>query len=292
MDHIKLKARAKINLTLDVTGKLENGYHSIESIMQSVSLYDEIYFKKTHDPGIKLKTNLPWLPADERNLVYKAINLILSRHGISEGVFADIEKHIPVGAGLGGGSADCATAIFAMNRLFGLGLSKAAMLSYCRELGSDIPFCLLRGTALASGVGDELTPLPPPPDFYILLATPPISVSTAFVYRNLDLAAITDRPDTKAAVRAITDGDLPGLAAQFKNVLETVTLKHFPRVAAIKERLAGTDAVGVLMSGSGPTVFAAYTDRAKAAGAAGIMKTELGLKEVFVTRLFNNTMKG
>ena len=186
MKEIRLKARAKINLTLDVTGKREDGYHLLQTIMQTVALYDGIYMKKMEKPEIKLKTNLHWLPTDERNLAWKAANLMRETYGIEEGVFIEIDKRIPVAAGLAGGSTDCAAVLVGMNRLFDLHLSQKKLEELAGRLGSDIPYCVRRGTVLCEGVGEIMTDVEHPcPDCHVVLAKLPVSVSTVSVYKGL-----------------------------------------------------------------------------------------------------------
>ena len=284
---IRLKASAKINLILDVTGKREDGYHLLETIMQTVALYDGIYMKKLEKPVIKLKTNLPWLPTDARNLAWKAANLMRETFGIKEGVFIEIDKRIPVAAGLAGGSTDCAAVLVGMNRLFGLGLSEAQLEEVAGRLGSDIPYCIRRGTVLCEGVGEVMTNVAHPcPDCYVVLAKLPVSVSTASVYKQLRWQEIEQHPDTKAMLKAMEEKDVAKMGKLLSNVLETVTIELHPRIAKIKARLMELGAEGALMSGSGPTVFALFTDRAKARKAAALVKREFALKDCLATRTY------
>ena len=287
MREIRLKARAKINLTLDVTGKREDGYHLLETIMQTVALYDGIYMKKLEKPVIKLKTNLPWPPTDARNLAWKAANLMRETFGIKEGVFIEIDKRIPVAAGLAGGSTDCAAVLVGMNRLFGLGLSEAQLEEVAGRLGSDIPYCIRRGTVLCEGVGEVMTNVAHPcPDCYVVLAKLPVSVSTASVYKQLRWQEIEQHPDAKAMLKAMEEKDVAKMGKLLSNVLETVTIELHPRIAKIKARLMELGAEGALMSGSGPTVFALFTDRAKARKAAALVKREFALKDCLATRTY------
>ena len=256
MREIRLKARAKINLTLDVTGKREDGYHLLETIMQTVALYDGIYMKKLEKPVIKLKTNLPWLPTDARNLAWKAANLMRETFGIKEGVFI-------------------------------LGLSEAQLEEVAGRLGSDIPYCIRRGTVLCEGVGEVMTNVAHPcPDCYVVLAKLPVSVSTASVYKQLRWQEIEQHPDTKAMLKAMEEKDVAKMGKLLSNVLETVTIELHPRIAKIKARLMELGAEGALMSGSGPTVFALFTDRAKARKAAALVKREFALKDCLATRTY------
>ncbi|MBQ5589936.1 MAG: 4-(cytidine 5'-diphospho)-2-C-methyl-D-erythritol kinase, partial [Anaerotignum sp.] len=257
MKEIRLKARAKINLTLDVTGKREDGYHLLETIMQTVQLYDGIYMKKLDKPEIKLKTNLPWLPVDERNLAWKAANLMRETYGIEGGVFIEIDKRIPVAAGLAGGSTDCAAVLVGMNRLYDLHLSETELEELAGRLGSDIPYCVRRGTVLCEGVGEIMTNVEHPcPECYVVLAKLPVSVSTVSVYKGLKWDQVEEHPDTEAMLQAMAEGDVAKMGKLLCNVLETVTIEMHPKIAEIKKRLMELGAEGALMSGSGPTVFA------------------------------------
>ena len=273
LKEIRLKARAKINLTLDVTGKREDGYHLLETIMQTVALYDDIYMKKLEKPEIRLKTNLPWLPVDERNLAYRAAQLMLETFGIKGGVFIKIDKRIPVAAGLAGGSTDCAAVLVGMNRLFSLGLSEERLEELAGTMGSDIPYCVRRGTVLCEGVGEKMTNVAVPcPQCYVVLAKLPVSVSTVSVFKGL--------------IAAMAEGDVDKMGSLLCNVLETVTIEMHPKIAEIKKRLMELGAAGALMSGSGPTVFGLFSDRGQARQAAAQVKQEFALKEAVATRVY------
>ncbi|WMI80857.1 4-(cytidine 5'-diphospho)-2-C-methyl-D-erythritol kinase [Anaerotignum sp. MB30-C6] len=289
MRDLRLKARAKINLTLDVTGKREDGYHLIKSIMQTVSLYDGIYMKRIRKKEIIIKTNLAWLPTDHRNLAYRAAELMMAKFDITEGVFIEIDKRIPVAAGLAGGSADCAAVLVGMNRLFGLGLSVRELESLAFLLGSDIPYCVQRGTMLAEGVGEILTPVKCPcPMCYIVLAKLPVSVSTATVYRSLDLQKVEEcHPDTEGMIQAMAEGDIAKMGQLLGNVLETVTIPMHPRIAQLKEEMLHLGAKGALMSGSGPTVFGLFGEEEDAKEAAAAIRKKFGLKEVVATQIYH-----
>ena len=287
MREIRLKARAKINLTLDVTGKREDGYHLLETIMQTVALYDGVYMKKLSKPVIQLKTNLPWLPVDARNLAWQAASFMRERFGIAQGVLIEIDKRIPVAAGLAGGSADCAAVLVGMNRLFGLGLSEAQLEELAGSMGSDVPYCIRRGTVLCEGVGEVMTNVQYPcPICYVVLAKLPISVSTASVYKGLRWQEVERHPDTQAMLAAMKGKDVAQMGKLLTNVLETVTIPMYPDIAKMKKRLVHLGAEGALMSGSGPTVFALFTDRAKARKAAAMVKREFALRDCFVTRIY------
>lgn len=288
MKDIRLRARAKINLTLDVTGKRDDGYHLIESIMQTVSLYDGIYMKRIQKNEIILKSNLSWLPTDNRNLAYRAAELMKAKFGIKEGVFIEIDKRIPVAAGLAGGSADCAAVLVGMNRLFDLGLSMKELESLAFLLGSDIPYCVQRGTVVSEGVGEILTPVKCPcPMCYVVLAKLPVSVSTATVYRGLDLQSVQDHPDTKGMIQAMAEADITKMGQLLGNVLETVTIPMHPQIAQLKEELVQLGAEGALMSGSGPTVFGLFKEEESAKKAASTIRKKFGLKEVVATKIYH-----
>ena len=292
MKEIRLKARAKINLTLDATGKREDGYHTLKMIMQTVALYDGVYLKKIEKPVIKIKTNLEWLPIDERNLAYRAAQLLRKAYDIKEGVFIQLDKKIPVAAGLAGGSADCAAVLFGMNRLFRLGISEKEMMEFGLQLGTDIPYCIMRSTALAEGVGEVLTPIEPScPKFHVVLAKLPVSVSTAFVYQKLSLETLENHPDTEEMLRCIQNQDVEGIGKNLCNVLETVTIPLYPKIQKIKEDLVKMGAEGALMSGSGPTVFGIFKDKDKAKKAASVVRRTYRIKDVFVTEIYNEMQK-
>lgn len=287
MDHINLKARAKINLTLDVTGVRDDGYHELKMIMQTVELYDRVYIKKIDKPHVKLKSNLEWLPTDSRNLACRAAEIIRQEYGIKEGVFIELHKSIPVAAGLAGGSSDCAAVLYGMNILFGLKIDRKRMAEIALGLGSDVPYCLMRGTALAEGRGEILTKLDACPVSWVVLAKPPMGLSTAAVYKALDGTEIEAHPDTEAVLEAIREGDLMGVAGNLSNVLEKVSIEMCPMVGQLKERLMQLGSIGSLMSGSGPTVYGLFDDRDKAGAAAERIKAEFGLRDVILTKIYN-----
>lgn len=287
MQQIYIKARAKINLTLDVVGKRPDGYHDIRMIMQTVNLYDRIIMRKMKVPGIRLVTNLQWLPVDDKNLAYQAAVLMKNHFGISEGVFIDLRKKIPVAAGLAGGSSDAAAVLVGINKLFQIDASRQELMLLGEQLGADVPYCILRGTALAEGIGEKLTKLPTMPECFIVLAKPPISVSTPYVYKNLDLNAIQNRPDTENVIRALERGDLHTIAGGLCNVLETVTAKEYPIIEEIKEILIKYGAIGTIMSGSGPSVFGLFTHKETAIKASYQLKLQNKARDVFVTNTFN-----
>ncbi len=286
MNQVILKSRAKINLTLDVLGKREDGYHNIKMIMQTVNLYDTIYIKKIRAEGIKLFTNLKWLPTDDKNLAYKAADLIKKRYNITGGVLIEIKKRIPVAAGLAGGSSNAAAVLVGMKTLFNIKSSTKELMSIGKELGADVPYCIMRGTALAEGIGDILTRLPKCPDFYVVLAKPPISVSTQSIYKSLDNEIIQQRPNTQAVIDAIKSGDKIKIANNLYNVMEIVTAKKYPIIKEFKNFLMQKGALGVVMSGSGPTVFGLFNDKELARKAYYRLKVDKNVKDAFLTTIF------
>ncbi len=287
MNYINLKARAKINLTLDVTGKRDDGYHELKMIMQTLELHDKIYIKKIYRPYIKIKSNLEWLPNDNRNLAYKAAEIIRTKYNIKSGVFIELNKSIPVAAGLAGGSSDCAAVLYGMNLLFRLKISRREMAEMALSLGSDVPYCLMRGTALAEGRGEILTKLPPCPEAWIVLAKPPMSLSTAAVYKAFDKAECSFHPDTEMVITCIQNRDLTGIAENISNVLEQASIPMCPMIDDIKKSFIRTGAMGAMMSGSGPTVFGIFDERDKAVQSADIIKKEFKIRDVILTRIYN-----
>lgn len=287
MRELQLRAYGKINLGLDVVRKREDGYHELRMIMQTVGLYDELKMKVIPEDEIRLSVNLPFLPTNENNLICKAIAMLKQEFGIQEGIEARLEKRIPVAAGMAGGSSDAAAALVGMNRLFRLGLSKKQLMEYGVRLGADVPYCVMRGTALSEGIGEILTPLPPMPSCYILLAKPGISVSTKYVYQNLKANELTDHPDIDGIVDSLKNGDLQGICDRLGNVLETVTIRDHPMIDEIKTFLIEQGASGALMSGSGPTIFGIFQEKSTARKALENMRQFPFIKQAYVVEPFN-----
>lgn len=287
MRELQLRAYGKINLGLDVVRKREDGYHELRMIMQTVGLYDELKMKVIPEDEIRLSVNLSFLPTNENNLICKAIAMLKQEFGIREGIEARLEKRIPVAAGMAGGSSDAAAALVGMNRLFRLGLSKKQLMEYGVRLGADVPYCVMRGTALSEGIGEILTPLPPMPSCYILLAKPGISVSTKYVYQNLKANELTDHPDIDGIVDSLKNGDLQGICDRLGNVLETVTIKDHPMIDEIKTFLIEQGASGALMSGSGPTIFGIFQEKSTARKALENMRQFPFIKQAYVVEPFN-----
>lgn len=288
MDEISLKALAKINLGLDVVRRREDGYHEVRMVMQTINLYDRLDIVKKKEPGISIKTNISFLPVNENNLIYKAGKLLMDEFGIAEGVFIKLNKRIPIAAGMAGGSTDAAAMMYGINKLFDLGLSRKALMERGVKIGADVPYCIMRGTALAEGIGEELTQLSPMVRCPILIAKPSISVSTKFVYQNLKLDENTVHPDIDKLVEDIKKKDLGKIASDMGNVLETVTIPNYPVIAEIKERMLQSGAVNSMMSGSGPTVFGIFDDEETARKAYADMKSAGLAKQVYLTTVFNN----
>jgi 4-diphosphocytidyl-2-C-methyl-D-erythritol kinase len=288
MDSISLKALAKINLGLDVVRRREDGYHEVRMIMQTIHLYDKLDIAKTKEPGIAIKSNLSYVPTNESNLVYKAGKLLMDEFGITEGVSVDLNKRIPVAAGMAGGSTDAAAMLYGMNRMFELGLSQKELMERGVKIGADVPYCLMRGTALAEGIGEKLTQLPPMVKCPVLIAKPQISVSTKFVYENLKLDENTIHPDIDQLVTDIKNKDLQSVASHMGNVLETVTIPAYPIISDIKNLMLQSGAINSMMSGSGPTVFGLFEDEETAKKAYHKMLASGLAKQVYLTSIYNN----
>lgn len=283
MDKVIVKCPAKINLSLDVVGKRQDGYHLVKMIMQSISLFDDVTVEK-NGGGIRLYCKNKDVPDNEDNIAYRAAKLIIDRFNIDGGVDIFIEKRIPVAAGLAGGSTDAAGVIKAMNRIFDLGMDRDEMMELGLKLGADVPFCIMGGTALAEGIGEVLTPLKPF-EAWCVVAKPNISVSTKEVYRSLRIDEITRHPETTRIIDYMERGNIEGVAENMVNVLETVTIKRHPVIFEIKNIMMEFHALGSLMSGSGPTVFGLFKDKGKAEICYNRLRDYL--KEVYLVRTFN-----
>ena len=287
MDKLELKALGKINLGLDVLGRRDNGYHDVRMVMQTVYLYDQITITKKSTPGIELETNLFYLPVNENNLAYRAAKLLMDEFGIEEGVKIYLEKHIPVAAGMAGGSSNAAAVLHGINRMFHLGLSAEELMERGVTLGADVPYCIMRGTVLAEGIGEILTPLPPVPKCYVLLAKPPISVSTKLVYEKLDSHEIEEHPDIDGILEGLENQDLKKITECMGNVLEKVTIEEYPVIEEIKDVMKAEGALNAMMSGSGPTVFGIFDDKNLARKAAAAIKKKGLAKQAYVANVHN-----
>lgn len=286
-DTLQLKAYAKINLALDVVGKREDGYHEVRMIMQTVKLYDKLTFRLLEEDTIRLKTNVGFLPCDENNLIYKAVQCLKEQYHVKQGMEIDLYKCIPVAAGMAGGSTDCAAALIGASKLFGLHLDKQTLMKIGVQLGADVPYCIMRGTALSEGIGEILTPLPSVPDCKILIAKPPVGVSTKFVYEHLDEQGIEVHPDVDGMVQAIREGNLRGITERMGNVLENVTVPDCPVIDQIKKCMIEQGALNAMMSGSGPTVFGIYEEKEKAEKAKRMIQDRNLADQVYVVDAFH-----
>ena len=284
MREIKLKARAKINLGLDVVRKREDGYHEVRMIMQMINLYDKITMRRITESEIRVTTNLPYLPVNEDNLVYRAAKLLMDEFQVTEGVEIELQKYIPVAAGMAGGSSDAAAVMVGINRIFHLGLTKKQLMERGVKIGADVPFCIMRGTALAEGIGEVLTPLPAMPHCSLVIAKPKIHVSTKFVYGNLKANELKEHPDIDGQVQALREGSLEQLVAKMGNVLETVTVPAYPVIDEIKRTMLKNDAMGAMMSGSGPTVFGIFEREERAQEVCRLLKKEGAAKQIYLVR--------
>ncbi len=290
MDRMQLRALAKINLGLDVLRRREDGYHEVRMIMQTVHIFDQLLLEKRQEEGIRVRTNLYYLPENENNLVYKAAKLLWEEFDLPGGISIELKKYIPVAAGMAGGSSDAAAVLFGMNRMYDLGLSTEGLMERGVRIGADVPYCIMRGTALAEGIGEVLSPLPPMPLCAILVAKPGIGVSTRFVFENLKANELERHPDIDGMVEALGNQDLRGLARGMDggNVLETVTIPAYPVIQKLKDTMLRAGALGALMSGSGPTVFGIFESRQAAKRAYGVLKRGHLAKQIFLTTPYNN----
>ncbi len=267
-----VKAHAKINLLLDVVGIRPDGYHELKTVMQTLSLSDDVLLETA--PIIDLAVDGANLTAGPENLAYRAADLLKQRTGYRGGAAVRLIKKIPLAAGLAGGSADAAAVLRGLNKMWNLGLRMDDLFHLGAELGSDVPFCLWGGIAMCQGRGEMVTPLPALPSAGVLLVKPCFGVSTADVYRRYDTLAKPGHPDISKMLTAVKNADMSGVAKNLGNSLEDVTLALHPEIGLIKEEIAATGATGVLMSGSGPTVFGLYADPPSAVRASGMIKRE------------------
>lgn len=288
MESVVIKAMAKVNLGLDVLRRRENGYHDVKMVMQTVNLYDTLTLSKREDSQILITTNAGELPLSEDNLIYKAAKLLFAHTDSTYGASIHLDKQIPIAAGMAGGSTDAAAVLYGMNRMFGLGLSKKELMERGVKIGADVPYCLMRGTALAEGIGEDLSALPPMVKCPVLIAKPSVNVSTKFVYENLRLDDTTVHPDIDALVADIQAQDLKKIAADMGNVLETVTIPNYPVIADIKQHMLEHGAINAMMSGSGPTVFGLFEKEETAQEAFTAMKQSGLAKQVYLTSIYNN----
>ncbi|ABR50675.1 4-diphosphocytidyl-2C-methyl-D-erythritol kinase [Alkaliphilus metalliredigens QYMF] len=267
MKQVQLKSRAKINLSLDVLGRRSDGYHEVEMIMQQIDLYDLITLEERKDSEIRISTQCEFIPTNEDNIAYRAAEIIRENSGINRGVNIYIDKRIPVAAGLAGGSSNAAAVLEGLNHMWRLRLTPKQLMDLGVKLGADVPFCILGGAAIARGIGEILTPIEGLKNVWMVIAKPAISVSTAEVYRQLDLSKLDSRPNTDEVIQAVKEGDLYTLAGKMHNVLESVTQRNHPIIREMKRKMLEYNAIGAMMSGSGPTVFGIYKNYGRAKSA-------------------------
>lgn len=278
------RSYAKINLTLDVLAKRGDGYHEVSMIMQSLGLFDLVIVDRTCGE-LSVTTNLKYLPNGEKNIAWKAARLFFDITGISGGANILIHKNIPVAAGLAGGSGNAAAVLCALDKLYGTHMSDGELCKTGASLGADVPYCILGGTQLAEGIGERLTEISPPPKLTVLLVKPPINVSTAEIYAEIDSCATLIHPDTRGMLNAISCGNVGKIAGKLSNVMEQVTAVKYPVICGIKEKMLSDGAVGALMSGSGPTVFGIFDDDVAAKRSADSFYSLY--KEVYLTKTYN-----
>lgn len=282
-----LESNGKDKSWLDVIRKRDDGYHEVRMIMQTIKMYDVLDIRKKKTQGISLSTNLPYVPSDERNLVYKAAKLLMDEFDIKEGISMRLFKFVPVAAGMAGGSSDAAAAFVGVNRLFRLGLSQEELMERAVQIGADVPYCIMRGTALAEGIGEKLTPLPAMPEGYVLIGKPGINVSTKTAYENLNLAAIEQHPDIDGMIRDIRNKDLYSMTEKMVNVFEPGLMKKYPVIQEIRDFMEEKGALKAMMSGSGPTVFGIFDSKEKMNAAASALKKTGLAKTVFAAGIYN-----
>lgn len=281
MKSIKLKSRAKINLSIDVLGKRQDGYHLVEMIMQTIDLYDLIEIKEIEDNQIVIKSTSNEIPLDCNNLMYKATNLIKQMFDIDKGVEIYIEKNIPVAAGMAGGSSNAAAMLVGLNKLWNLNLKNQQLEQIGLKLGADVPFCINGGAVLASGIGEKLTPIKGlTKDVCILVCKPDLFVSTKEVYECIDSKDIEKRPNNEFLIECLKNKDNKQLATNMFNVLEEVTAEKYPVIEQIKNIMIKNKALGAMMSGSGPTVFGLYENMEDAQKCKSILENQF--KQTFV----------
>ena len=285
---MRLRALAKINLGLDILRKREDGYHEVRMIMQTIQMYDVLEMKRVRKPGISLSVNYSYIPNDERNLVYKAAKLLMDEFQVKGGVDIHLEKFIPVAAGMATitvKTEDAAAALVGINRLFKLGLSQKELMDRAVNIGADVPYCVMRGTALAEGIGEKLTRITQVPDCFVLIGKPGINVSTKAAYESLQLDKISSHPDIDGMIGDIERGDLLAMTQKMGNVFEPGIIEKYPVIGEIKALMESHGALKAMMSGSGPTVFGIFDDREKMEAAAEVLRESRLAKTVFATEV-------
>ena len=279
---VTVLAPAKLNLALDVVGLLPNGYHDLDMTMQAITLYERVVLRRSPYLNLRLPGSL--VAPNNKNTAIKAALAFFDYTGLLAGVDITIYKNTPVRAGMAGGSADAAAVLVGMNELYGAHLSMSELCALGAKIGADVPFCIMRGTALAEGIGEELTPLPAMPHCSLVIAKPKIHVSTKFVYGNLKVGELTEHPDIDGQVQALRENNLEQLVTRMGNVLETVTIPAYPVIDEIKHTMMKYGAMGAMMSGSGPTVFGIFEKEDKAQEVCRLLKKEKAAKQVYLVR--------
>ena len=288
MDKLDYRARAKINLGLDVCRRLENGYHEVKMILQSVNIYDELTFQKRTTPDVVLSVqSKDYLGDLNSNLIVRAAKLMKQQYNISDGIEIKLKKNIPVAAGMAGGSTDAASTLFGINKIYELGLSQNKLMELGVQIGADVPYCIMRGTALAEGIGEQLSRLKPVPHMWIVVAKPPINISTKLVYEQLDMNDILYHPNVDKMIQAINKESIEEIAANMGNVLERVTIPLYPIIDSIKNDMLSHGAINAMMSGSGPTVFGIFPNERTALNCQAYLKLKKEAKQVYITETFN-----
>lgn len=271
MEQITIAAPAKINLSLDITGKLENGYHALDTIMQTISIEDKITLAKS-GCQISVLCDHPQVPQGNGNICHKAAEAFFEKTALEGGVIITIDKNIPVAAGLAGGSSDAAAVIKGLNLLYGTGLTQREMCEIGLKCGADVPYCIVAGTCRAKGIGEKLTKLPSFAGVYIVLVVPDFFVSTEWAYKNYDLNSPDEKPRTEELISYIRGRDIKNTAERMANVLESVTAKKHPEIREIKHDIKKSGACGSVMSGSGPSVFGLFENEEKARIAFSVIR--------------------
>lgn len=283
MNYIQLKSRAKINLSIDVLGKREDGYHLVEMIMQTIDLFDIIRIYSLEEDKIIIESNSKDIPLDSKNIVYKAAELVKKHYNISKGVRIHIEKNIPIAAGMAGGSSNAAAVLVGLNKLWEINLDKEELKVLGLKLGADVPFCIEGHASLAENIGEKLTKIKGlSDDVYILVCKPELFVSTKEIYEEIDSKIIEKRPDNKLLVNLLKENDIELIAKNMYNVLEEVTKEKYPVISEIEKIMLDNNALGAMMSGSGPTVFALYKNKEEAENCKNILLKSF--KQVYVVK--------
>jgi len=274
-----IQAKAKINLTLDVLGKRPDGYHELSTIMQSVNLCDTLSFIKTDKSGVYLKTDNPLLPTNEKNLIFRIAQFLILEYNIRQGISIDLVKRIPIAAGMAGGSTNAAATLLALNEIFELNLSQQQLYKIGQSFGADIPFCMMGGTALAEGIGEKLKPLTNHPKTWIVLARPQVFVSTQEIFKKWNPQ--NAKPKSQAMVKALASGDIREVASKLSNDLAPIAMALYPEISKVMDTLWEQNAIGVNMSGSGPTVFAYFAAELAAHQAIDSLKQKIANVDLF-----------